>query len=69
MILLKVYDALNNLAERTLGYTRMVSYVDGGPAEERTLDTYSTKEILNVTQKDCSAYYTIGEYAYIIYKE
>lgn len=66
---MKVYDALNNLAERTLGYIRMVNYTDGGTAEERVLNTYSSKEILEVTQKDCSAYYTIGEYAYIIYKE
>ena len=65
---MKVQDALNNITERQLGYIRMVSYVDGGTAEERTLDTYSTRELLDCLQKDCSAHYTIGEYAYIVYK-
>ena len=63
-----VQNALSNIPEKMLGYIRMVCYADGGEATERTLDTYSNKELLDVVQKQCSAYYYIGEYYYIVYK-
>lgn len=65
---MKVQNALMNIEEKQLGYVRMVCYTDGGQAEERTLDTFTTKELIDVLQKDCSAYYFIGEYFYIVYK-
>ena len=63
-----VQNALSNIPEKMLGYIRMVCYTDGGEATERKLDTYSNKELLDVVQKQCSAYYCIGEYYYIVYK-
>ena len=63
-----VQNALNNIPEKPLGYIRMVCYNDGGEATVRTLDSFSNKEILDVVQKQCSAYYYIGEYYYIVYK-
>ena len=63
-----VNTALNNIEERQLGYVRMIAYAEGGDAEERTLDTYSTRELLDCWSRECSAYYIIGEYAYILYK-
>ena len=63
-----VQNALSNIHDKMLGYIRMVCYTDGGEATERTLDTYSNKELLDVVQKQCSAYYYIGEYYYIVYK-
>ena len=62
-----VQNALSNIPDKMLGYIRMVCYTDGGEATERTLDTYSNKELLDVVQKQCSAY-CIGEYYYIVYK-
>lgn len=63
-----VQNALSNIPDKTLCYIRMVCYTDGGEATERTLDTYSNKELFDVVQKQCSAYYYIGEYYYIVYK-
>ena len=40
----------------------------GSERAERTLDTYSNKELFDVVQKQCNAYYYIGEYYYIVYK-
>lgn len=65
---MNVQNALSNIPEKPLGYIRMVCYTDGGEATERTLDSFSNKEILDVVQKQCSAYYYIGEYYYIVYK-
>ena len=65
---MNVQNALNNIPEKPLGYIRMVCYNAGGEATERTLDTYSNKELFDVVQKQCSAYYYIGEYYYIVYK-
>ena len=63
-----VQNALSNIPDKMLGYIRMVCYTDGGEATERTLDTYSNKELFDVVQKQCSAYCYIGEYYYIVYK-
>ena len=63
-----VQNALSSIPDKMLGYIRMVSYTDGGEATERTLDTFSNKELLDVVQKQCSAYYYIGKYYYIVYK-
>ena len=63
-----VQNALSNIPDKMLGYIRMVCYTDGGEATERTLDTYSNKELFDGVQKQCSAYYYIGEYYYIVYK-
>ena len=38
----------------------------GGEATERTLDTFSNRELIDIQQKDAPAYYNIGEYSYII---
>ena len=65
---MNVQNALNNIPEKPLGYIRMVCYTDRGEATERTLDSFSNKEILDVVQKQCNAYYYIGEYYYIVYK-
>lgn len=46
----------------------MVQFSDAAEASERTLDTYTNRELLDVLQKDCAAYYYIGEYYYIVYK-
>ena len=63
-----VQNALSNIPDKMLGYIRMVCYTEGGEATERTLDTFNNKELLDVVQKPCSAYYYIGEYYYIVYK-
>ena len=49
---MKVSDCLNNIPEKQLGYIRMIDIVMGGEAHERTLDTYSNKELLDAQQKD-----------------
>lgn len=64
-----VQNALNNFEETQLGYIRMIKYIEAGEATERTLDTYTSRELLDCLQKQCSAYYTIGEYKYIVYKD
>lgn len=64
-----VQNALNNFEETPLGYVRMIKYVEAGEAIERTLDQYSSREFLDCLQKQCSAYYMIGEYKYIVYKD
>lgn len=64
-----VQNALNNFEETPLGYVRMVKYVEAGDASEKTLDQYTTRELLDCLQKQCSAYYVIGEYKYIVYKD
>ena len=63
-----VQNALSSIPDKMLGYIRMVCYTEGGEATERTLDTFSNKELLDVVQKQCRAYYYIGEYYYIVYK-
>ncbi len=63
---MKVLECLNNIQEKPLGYIRVVQFSMGGEATERTLDTYSNKELVDLQQKDAPAYYTIGEYSYIV---
>lgn len=63
---MKVSECLNNIQEKPLGYIRVVQFDMGGEATERTLDTFSNKELVDVQQKDASAYYNIGEYSYIV---
>lgn len=63
-----VQTCLNNIQETNLGYIRMIVYIEGGKAEERTLDTYTSRELIDGLNKPASAYYQIGEYWYIIYK-
>lgn len=63
---MKVSECLNNINEKSLGYIRMVQFSMGGEATERTLDTFSNKELVDVQQKEAVAYYDIGEYSYIV---
>lgn len=60
------FRMLNNIQEKPLGYIRVIQFDMGGEATERTLDTFSNKELVEVQQKDAPAYYNIGEYSYII---
>lgn len=64
---MKVSDCLNNIPEKPLGYIRMIDCVNGGEANERTLDTYNNKELMDAQQKDAHCYYCIGEYWTIVY--
>lgn len=65
-----VQDAIKSFTERGIGYVRMISYeVAGGEAKERTLDTFSNVELIDCLDNSAIAYYTIGSYGYIIYKE
>ena len=69
-MLMSVNDALKQMGGTQLGYIRMICYEQaGGPAMERTLDTYMIDELLNALTLDCLAYYTIGSYYYIVYKK
>ena len=67
---MKVSEAIKSFPGYQLGYVRRISYkVAGDEAEERTLDQYRTDEMMAALECDCIAYYTIGAYCYIIYKE
>lgn len=63
---MKVLECLNNIQEKPLGYIRVIQFDMGGEGTERTLDTFSNKELVNLQQKDATAYYNIGEYSYIV---
>lgn len=65
---MKVQNALANMNDVILGYIRMIPYVEGGEAEEKGLETFTNKELVDVLQKDCVAYYRIGSYYYVIYR-
>lgn len=65
---MNVQNCLNNIPETNLGYIRMIVYIEGGQGSERTLDTYTSRELIDILNKQASAYYQIGEYWYIIYK-
>lgn len=68
--MMTVQDAIKSFTERGIGYVRMISYeVAGGEAKERTLDTFSNVELIDCLDNSAIAYYTIGSYGYIIYKE
>ena len=45
----------------------MVAFVSGGEAVERTLDTYTNRELIDAQTKGAAAYYRIGEYWYVVY--
>lgn len=62
----KVSDAFNNIPESPMGYIRLVQFAMGGDATERTLDTLTTRELMDLQQKDVAAYYRIGEYWYVV---
>jgi hypothetical protein len=64
---MKVQECLNSIPETNLGYIRMVAFVSGGEAVERTLDTYTNRELIDVQTKGAAAYYRIGEYWYVVY--
>ena len=66
---MKVSECLSNIPEKQLGYIRMIDIVQGGEANERTLDTYNNKELLDAQQKDAHCYYSIGEYWHIVYSK
>lgn len=66
---MKVSECLNNIPERPLGYIRMIDIVQGGEASERTLDSYSNRELIDAQQKDAHCYYSIGEYWHIVYSK
>lgn len=63
---MKVSECLNNISEKELGYIRIIQFTMGGEATERTLDTFTNKELVDIQQKDAPAYYNIGEYSYIV---
>lgn len=63
---MKVSECLNNISEKNLGYIRVIQFDMGGDATERSLDTLTNKELVDIQQKDAPAYYNIGEYSYII---
>lgn len=63
---MKVSECLSNTKEKSLGYIRIVQFTMGGTATERTLETFTNKELIDVQQKDAPAYYDIGEYTYIL---
>ena len=63
---MKVLECLSNIKEKPIGYIRIVQFTMGGTATERTLETFSNKELVDVQQKDAPAYYDIGEYTYIL---
>lgn len=64
---MKVQECLNSIPETNLGYIRMVAFISGGDAIERTLDTYTNRELIDTQTKDAAAYYKIGEYWYVVY--
>lgn len=63
---MKVQECLNNIQEKPLGFIRVIQFSMGGDATERTLDTFTNKELVDIQQKEAAAYYNIGEYSYII---
>lgn len=63
---MKVSECLNNIQEKPLGYIHVIQFEMGGEATDRTLDTFSNKELVDVQHKDSPAYYNIGEHSYII---
>lgn len=65
---MNVQNCLNNIPETNLGYIRMIVYSEGGQGSERTFDTYTNRELIDILNKQASAYYQIGEYWYIVYK-
>lgn len=67
---MSVKDAIESFDGFNLGYVIMISYLQaGGEAKERTLDTFTTDELISCMECSCLAYYKIGSYAYIVYKE
>lgn len=63
-----VNNALVSIDNVDLGFIRMVKYVELGEATERTLDTYTSRELTDDLNRNVSAVYRIGEYWYIVYK-
>lgn len=63
---MKVSECLSNIKEKPLGYIRIVQFTMGGEANERTLETFTNRELVDIQQKDAPAYYDIGEYSYIL---
>ena len=66
---MKVSECLGKIPEKQLGYIRMIDCVMGGEAHERTLDTYSNKELLSAQTRDAHCFYNIGEYWTIVYSK
>lgn len=67
---MKVSEALKYFGDFNMGYVRMVKYEQaGGNAMEVMLDTFTVNDLLSALNQDCLAFYRIGSYAYIIYKE
>lgn len=63
---MKVSECLANIQEKPLGYIRVVQFEMGGEATERTMDSFTNTELVEIQKKDAPAYYNIGEYSYII---
>ena len=66
---MKVAECLGNIPEKQLGYIRMIDIVMGGEANERGLETYTNKELLDAQQKDAHCLYNTGEYWHIVYSK
>lgn len=62
----KVSDALNNMTETPIQMIKLVQFVPGGEATERFLNSMTSRELVDIQKKDMSAYYSIGEYWYIV---
>lgn len=64
---MKVYDCLSNI-DAPLGYVHIISYTPGGVGIDKTLDGFSSKELVELLQKESAIYYQIGSYWYVIYQ-
>ena len=59
-LFINVFDTSN------LGYIRLVQIVENNQGIERTCETFSASEMVNLMRKEVKAYYQIGEYWYVI---
>lgn len=62
----KAGDGIFNMGNKNLGYIRVIEFTVGGNGVERTLDTFTAEELINLTKKDIVARFNIGEYAYLV---
>ena len=65
---LTVEKALENIEETLFGYIKIIMVSDSGEAVEKGFETFTNKQMFNMFEKKCLAYYSIGSYYYIIVK-
>ena len=63
-----VEQALSSINETLFGYIKIIIVSDSGEAVEKGFETFTNKQMFDIFQKKCLAYYSIGSYFYIVVK-